>query len=378
MSTTQALTERRVKTQQVAIIGAAVNLILAVVKLVVGYLAQSAALMADGVHSLSDLLSDGLVWFAARHAGQAPDAQHPYGHGRFETAATLILGVLLALVAIGITWDALERAWRGENNVPGILALYAAAFSIAANEALYWYTVVIAKRIHSTLLLANAWHHRSDAISSIVVLAGVAGSLLGWPYLDAVAALIVGLMVGRIGWNLAWDAINELVDTALDADSVKQAHEVILAIDGVLAVHMLRTRRHGHQATADVHVQVAPYLSVSEGHMISQTVEDRLKAAIPAISDVTVHIDPEDDERAPPCRDLPLRHEVIQALQQRWPTLPEPNHIRLHYLSGQIDIEIHLPLQHFPNIHAAHAYQDNLRAALADAPKFGQLKVLYE
>jgi cation diffusion facilitator family transporter len=378
MSTTQALTERRVKTQQVAIIGAAVNLILAAVKLGVGYLAQSAALMADGVHSLSDLLSDGLVWFAARHAGQAPDAQHPYGHGRFETAATLILGVLLALVAIGITWDALERAWRGENNVPGILALYAAAFSIAANEALYWYTVVVAKRIHSTLLLANAWHHRSDAISSIVVLAGVAGSLLGWPYLDAVAALIVGLMVGRIGWNLAWDAINELVDTALDADSVKQAHEVILAIDGVLAVHMLRTRRHGHQATADVHVQVAPYLSVSEGHMISQTVEDRLKAAIPAISDVTVHIDPEDDERAPPCRDLPLRHEVIQALQQRWPTLPEPNHIRLHYLSGQIDIEIHLPLQHFPNTHAAHAYRDNLRAALADAPKFGQLKVLYE
>lgn len=372
-----ALSERSAETQRVTVIGALVNLILAAVKLVVGFTAQSAALVADGIHSVSDLLSDVLVWFAARHAGEAPDAEHPYGHGRFETAATLALGILLGFVALGIVWEAVERTASGETTVPGTLAIYAALFSIAANEGLYWYTVLVAKRINSPMLKANAWHHRSDAVSSIVVLVGVAGAMLGWPYLDAVAAIIVGAMIAKIGWDLGWEAMCELVDTALDEEDVQRAREVIMAVDGVRSVHMLRTRKQGHEAAADVHVQVAPHLSVSEGHMISQAVEDRLKETVEAITDVTVHVDPEDDEQAPPCSGLPLREEAVAQLRTLWPQVPEPYDIVLHYLSGKIHIELHLPLSHFSSEEQMAAFRESLQSSVKDDDTFGDVDILY-
>ena len=210
------LQQRSITSQRVTIVGAVVNLLLSALKLVVGWLANSAALVADGIHSLSDLASDALVWVAARHAGEAPDDEHPYGHGRFETAATLGLGILLGIVALGIVWDAVQRAATGSHAVPGMLAVYAALISIFAKEALYWYTIVVARRVNSDMLRANAWHHRSDAISSIVVLVGIAGAMAGWPYLDSLAAVIVGIMVAKIGWDLGWEAMQELVDAALD------------------------------------------------------------------------------------------------------------------------------------------------------------------
>jgi len=369
--------ERTAETQRVAIVGAVVNLLLSGVKLVAGTLANSAALIADGIHSLSDLLSDVLVWFASHHAGHEPDEEHPYGHGRFETAATLGLGILLALVALGIVWDAVAGAFHGEESVPDILAIYAALFSILANEALYWYTLIVARRIRSDMLRANAWHHRTDAISSVVVLIGVAGAMLGWPYLDSLAAVIVGVMVAKIGWDLGWEAMQELVDAALDEETVVHAHEVIMSVDGVRSVHMLRTRRHGHEAAADVHVQVAPRLSVSEGHMISQAVEDRLKDSVDAITDVTVHIDPEDDEEGPPCRGLPMREEALAQLEAAWPALPAPYHVRLHYLSGKIDVELVLPMEAHIDEEAAVRMQQNLQQAMAALPAFGRLSVLY-
>jgi cation diffusion facilitator family transporter len=372
-----ALSERSAETQRVTVIGALVNLLLAAVKLVVGFMAQSAALVADGIHSVSDLLSDVLVWFAARHAGEAPDAEHPYGHGRFETAATLALGILLGFVALGIVWEAVERTASGETAVPGTLAIYAALFSIAANEGLYWYTVLVARRINSPMLKANAWHHRSDAVSSIVVLVGVAGAMLGWPYLDAVAAIIVGAMIAKIGWDLGWEAMCELVDTALDEEDVQRAREVIMAVDGVRSVHMLRTRKQGHEAAADVHVQVAPHLSVSEGHMISQAVEDRLKETVEAITDVTVHVDPEDDEQAPPCSGLPLREEAVAQLRTLWPQVPEPYDIVLHYLSGKIHIELHLPLSHFSSEERMAAFRESLQSSVKDDDTFGDVDILY-
>ena len=371
------LAERSKVTRRVTIVSGIVNLLLAVIKLVVGYVAHSAALIADGIHSLSDLLSDALVWFAAGHAGHGPDEEHPYGHGRFETAATLGLGILLVFVALGIVWDAVERSFHGEQPLPGLLALYAAGISILANEGLYWYTVIVANRINSKMLRANAWHHRTDAISSIVVLGGVAGAILGLPYLDAVAAVIVGAMVAKIGWDLGWGAVEELVDTALDEESVANAHKVILAVDGVRSVHMLRTRRHGHEASADVHVQVEPRISVSEGHMISQAVEDQLKASVEAITDVIVHIDPEDDEQAPPCSGLPLRTEALARLKLLWPELPESYEIVLHYLSGSIDIELLIPVQQLENVAQAKEYKRALKEALQKDKAFGELNLLY-
>jgi len=371
------LADRSTASQRVTIIGALVNLLLSGIKLVVGWIAGSAALVADGIHSLSDLASDALVWFAAKHAGEAPDEEHPYGHGRFETAATLGLGILLGIVALGILWDAVLRAASGEHSVPGILAIYAAAVSILAKEALYWYTIIIARRVNSEMLRANAWHHRSDAISSVVVLIGIAGAMAGWPYLDSLAAVIVGVMVAKIGWDLGWAAVQELVDAALDPEEVQKAHDTIVAVDGVRSVHMLRTRRHGHQAAADVHVQVDPSLSVSEGHMISQTVEDELKAAIDVINDVTVHIDPEDDEEAPTCRGLPLRREAIRQLQEAWPPLPQGHRLILHYLGGRIDVELILPLAAFEDEETTSGFQQKLQQGLDTLPSFGRLSVLY-
>jgi cation diffusion facilitator family transporter len=374
-------TERGRETRTVALVSGLVNLLLSIAQIVIGLIANSAALVADGIHSASDLLSDGLVWFAARHASMAPDKDHPYGHGRYETAATLGLGILLVLVALGIVWGGAERVLDSERPIPGMLALVVAAAGIAAKEGLYWYTIAVAKRLNSAMLRANAWHHRSDAMSSVVVLIGVGGAVLGFGYMDSLAAIVVGIMVGKIGWDLGWSALTELVDTALDDNEVGEAKRVVMAIDGVRSVHMLRTRRHGAEASADVHVQVAPRLSVSEGHMISQAVEDRMIEQVDSITDVTVHIDPEDDEDAPTCAGLPLRAEALEALDDAWTEAGAPlapHETRLHYLSGKIDVELILPLSHFVDRRATDQLRAHLEAVARDLPWFGGLRLLYE
>ena len=371
------LTARKKATQRVSLVSAIINIILSIVKLVVGFISNSAALIADGLHSVSDLLSDALVYFVAQHAHEEPDEQHPYGHGRFETAATLALGILLVLVALGIAWDAVIHLLDDQVEAPGQIALWAAAFSIIANEGLYWYTLVIAKQYDSELLKANAWHHRTDAISSVVVLIGVGGMMLGIPYLDAIAAILVALMILKIGWSLGWDALQELVDSSLDAELVEKAYSIINKIDGVRSVHMLRTRRHGPTAAADVHVQVSPRLTVSEGHMISQVVEDQLKLAIKEIEDVTVHIDPEDDEDAPPSRGLPLREKVLTYLDEHWTGMLEGHHINLHYLAGRIDIEVVLPIASFSSLEQTDELKQQLQAALAGNSDFRTVTLLY-
>ncbi len=233
--------ERARVTRRVTLIGALINLVLSLVKMVIGYLAQSQALIADGLHSLSDLLSDGLVYFAAQHARQGPDDEHPYGHGRYETAATLGLGLLLVVVAVGILWDAVGRLFEAQpTGHPGWLALYAAIGSVLLKEWLYHYTMRAARRIRSDMMKANAWHHRSDSISTLVVLVGLAGTYAGWFYLDAIAAAVVGLMIARFGYQMAWEAVQELVDAGLDQERLNAVQERIRAVDGVRDLHMRR------------------------------------------------------------------------------------------------------------------------------------------
>ncbi len=373
--------QRRDASRKVAIVGAVVNIILSVVKVVVGIVGHSQALIVDGIHSLSDLLTDILVVVASHHAAHGPDENHPYGHGRFETAATLALGAFLVLISGGIMWDSVERMISpGESQAPTSIALYAAFFSILANEALYWYTILIARRIKSELLRANAWHHRSDAISSIVVLAGVAGAMLGYLWLDLAAALIVGFMVAKIGWDLGWSAMRELVDESLEDKKVQQIRDLIATIPGVSSLHMLRTRRQGHEAMADVHVQVDPKISVSEGHMIAIAVEEQIKANIEEVSDVTVHIDPEDDEKAPTCKDLPLRKDAMKTLQQAWADLRclgKEDRILFHYLGGKIELELFFPLHCYENVEKAKILHQKMTEALAPHPEFGKVHLYF-
>ncbi len=367
--------------QRVTVVGVLVNLVLAASKTSIGIIAQSQSLVADGIHSLSDLLSDGLVYFAARHAQQGPDEAHPYGHGRFETAGTLGLGILLALVAIGITWDAVERLFTPEALLhPKPLALYAALFSILANEALYHYTTRVARRIKSDLLQANAWHHRSDALSSIVVLVGVAGTMAGLPYLDAIAAIGVGLMIARIGWDLSWPAFQELVDEGLDEDRLEKIRGIISQIGGVQDIHMLRTRRIGGEATVDVHIMVEPWLSVSEGHMIGQTVIDSLLEGVSEVMDVTVHIDPEDDEVAIPCEGLPLRAAAEKLLDKQWRDIPgaeRRQRVVFHYLEGQINVDVYFALDDMAAGEELQAFHQALETQALQRQEFGSVRVFY-
>ncbi|HEB95128.1 MAG TPA: cation transporter [Sedimenticola thiotaurini] len=376
-----AAEQRRDQTQRVTLIGAVINLLLAAAKVVVGWLAQSQALVADGIHSLSDLLSDGLVWFASHHAAQEPDHDHPYGHGRFETLATLGLGLLLALVAVGIVWDAVERLFHPEELLrPGYLALVVAGISILSKEWLYHYTIVVSRRLKSEMLRANAWHHRSDAISSIVVLVGVAGTMAGLTYLDSIAAVLVGLMILRIAWELGWPAVQELADAGLEQERLEKIRGLILAVDGVQAIHMLRTRRMGGQASVDVHVLVDPWVSVSEGHMISQRVMDRLLEEVEEVMDVTVHIDPEDDEVAAPSRGLPLRQQVERALSHCWERHPEARRqqrMLLHYLDGRVHVDLVLPLDDFRSQEESRRLEQSLQQCLDELGGFGRLRLYY-
>ena len=336
------------ETIKVTLIGSVIDLLLGVFKILFGFLSQSQALLADGIHSLSDLATDAIVLYAAKHSHTEADEEHPYGHGRFETVATVGLGIALIAVAIGISIDATLRLFNPEKLlIPGMGALIVAAISIVSKEAIYHYTIHVARKYNSNMLRANAWHSRSDAISSVVVLVGVAGSMAGLWYLDAIAAIGVGLMVAKIGWGLAWHSIRELVDTGLDTERVEAIRQTILDVDGVVSLHILRTRRMAGEALVDVHIQVAPHISVSEGHYVSETVRARIIKEIEEVADVMVHIDPENDEVTPPNTGLPLRRKLMAQLEQQWQGVDAARRIKevtLHYLEGQIQVELKLPL----------------------------------
>ncbi len=375
------LAERLRVTRRVTLVGAVVNLVLSAIKIFLGVVGRSEALIADGVHSISDLLSDALVYIAAHQAGQQADAEHPYGHGRFETVATLALAIILLLVAVGIAWDALARMFSPARLMaPTDWALWGALLSIFCKEALYHYTANAARLVRSKMLRANAWHHRSDAVSSVVVLAGIAGTMAGLPYLDAVAAVLVGLMIAQIGWHLGWGAVQELVDAGLEKDRLAAIRSTILAVGGVRDLHTLRTRRLGGHACADVHVQVEPRLSVSEGHQIAVLVEQSLKREIDEIEDVTVHIDPEDDESAPRNLALPPRAEALRRLDAAWAdVLPAARRFRVtfHYLNGRIDADVYLSLDSFGGSASNGALEAALAGALRNRPEFGRVRVFY-
>lgn len=367
--------------KRTSLVGALANLLLSALKLTVGWFGHSQALIADGIHSFSDLLSDILVWFAGHKAGQAPDAEHPYGHGRFETVATLVLGFLLLAVAIGIIWDAGQRLFKPEALLhPEPIVLYAAALSIVIKEALFWYTRAYGLRVRSDLLLANAWHHRSDAISSVIVMIGVAGTLAGLPDLDAIASVLVAVMIVKIAWELGTSATRELVDTGLSPERLREISQIIHRSTGVRDVHMLRTRTLGGNTSADVHVLVDADISVSEGHAISVLVQERLMETIDRMSDVTVHIDPEDDERAYPTKGLPMRTEVLERLDQYWKPIPEAltrKRVLLHYLDGAITIDLFFPLRTFIDDTAARELQHRLRTAIQDDPDIADVRLYF-
>ncbi len=272
--------------------GVWVNAPLAAAKIMGGLAAQSQALVADGVHSLSDLVSDAAVLWALGHAHRPPDADHPFGHGRFETLATLGVAAMLALAAAGILIDAGVRLAGPPAATPGALALWVAAGSIALKEGLYHYTSAVARRTGSTMMLANAWHHRSDAISSVVALAGIGVAMAGVPGMDAAAAAVIALMLGRIAWGFGRPAVAELVDAVPDPALPGAITAVLAAVPGVRDVHALRLRQTGGAVQADVHLALDPDLTLSEAHRLCEAARTRTRDTVPQVDEIVIHPEP--------------------------------------------------------------------------------------
>jgi len=343
--------DRAAEAQKATWVSVAVNLVMTLAQLVVGWLAHSQSLVAHGLHSFSDLLSDFLVIYATRQSAQPADKAHPYGHARVETAATLVLGASLMFIGGGILWESGMRLQHIEN-LPFVelSALWVAIATVVSKELLYRYLIRVAERLRSQLLIGNALHTRADAASALVVVVGIGGALLGWSFLDLLAAALMGFMILRMGGSLAWGAIKELIDTGLDESQVEAIRRTLLKTPGVRGLHQLRTRRMAHQALVDAHVQVDARISVSEGHRIAESARARVLREHPEVLDVLVHVDPEDDmDPELFSTRLPAREALLAELQPLFAGLPKPEKVILHYLNGQIEIEIFLNHDFFDN-----------------------------
>ncbi|MCS2607809.1 cation diffusion facilitator family transporter [Halomonas dongshanensis] len=375
----KALQSRDAK--RVTYIGSWLDALLSLVKVVVGFMVGSAALVADGIHSLSDLITNGFVLAALHYGRQEPDTDHQYGHGRIETLTTLLLGSVLIFVAGGIAWSSIDRLIGGQlATAPGLFAIGVTVAALVSKEWIFRYTMRVAKRVKSRLLEANAWHSRSDAMSTAVVLVALIGAQFGLGWLDAVAAVVVGLLVGKVGWDLLWESARELVDTALPEDVQQQMHAVACKVPGVDSVHDLRTRQSAGWVMVDLHIVVGPKITVSEAHEIGNEVSRRLRQAFPDLTDVIFHIDPEDDAGAgDPSRlpGLPLRPEVEAALDARWymhPVWRTLDDFQLHYLGDKVSVSLIIgdAVQQPPQCLASQ-----LKALASDIEWLGHVEVLF-
>jgi cation diffusion facilitator family transporter len=322
----------------------ALNTVLMTLQIVIGMIAHSQALVADGVHSLADLVSDFVVLIANRHSGAQPDADHNYGHSRYETVASLFLGALLIAVGVGMLWRAGTRL-ADLQDIPAVhlSALAVAVLVLVSKEALFRYMLREAQRVRSAMLIANAWHARSDAASSLVVALGIIGSLAGVRLLDPIAAAIVGFMVARMGWMFGWDALQDLSDRALDDAAAGDVRKLLMSTPGVRDVHELRTRKMGDFALVDAHILVDPLISVSEGHYIAETARARILTDT-RVLDALIHVDPENDAVARPPIGLPPRERVVAEVEAALAKQGErAAGVNIHYLSTGLDVDVTLP-----------------------------------
>ncbi|CAN5414252.1 cation diffusion facilitator family transporter [soil metagenome] len=284
--------ERAVAGARSTWVSVAVNICLSTTQVVVGVFSHSQGLIADGLHSLSDLVADFVVLFAGHHARKDADEDHPYGHQRFETAASLVLGALLLAVGLGMLWSAFRKLESPETVAQvHVAALWVAGAALVAKELLFRYMLAVAKRVKSSMLVANAWHARSDAASSLVVGLGIAGNLAGYPILDPIAALIVGFMVSKMGWGFGWDALHDLVDRSVDEQEVAAIRLTLAETPGVRNVHDVRTRKMGDMIVVDAHLEVDAAITVEAGHDIAVAARQRVLQRHRVLNLMT-HVDP--------------------------------------------------------------------------------------
>ena len=372
----QHLALERTEATRVTIIGMIVDGLLGVLKVVSGLMFHSQALLVDGIHSFTDVVSDIVVMGVMRVSRQAPDEDHPYGHQRIETLGTMVLGSLLIAVGAALAWDnTLRLISANAANIPEWPVLVAAAVSVIAKEWIYHYTRRIGTAIRSDLIIANAWHSRTDAFSSIVVLVGTAGAMLGYLWMDVIAAILISAIIIHIGWRFTWDSVQELIDTGLSPEDTESLRQKALAIEGVRNVHELRSRRMGQDILLDVHLVVRPEISVSEGHQIGMQVASAMRANMDSIVDINFHVDAENDEdQAPTSEELPDRSAIRAALNEHFPgELPPNSRLRLHYLRNHVHMELFLE----PDSYSEPPDCNRISKQMEQYPWFGSLRIWF-
>ncbi|MCB1670034.1 MAG: cation diffusion facilitator family transporter [Gammaproteobacteria bacterium] len=369
---------------RVTLVGMWLDLVLGALKIAGGALSGSFALVSDGIHSLTDAASDIFVLVISHFSHDAPDNEHPYGHGRFETIGTVVMGMLFFAIAAVLLYDSYLRLIADNSIlVPSWGGVAIAALSIAGKEWIYHYTMRTARRLNSSLLRANAWHSRSDAISSIAVMIGILGALQGFLWLDLVAAMFVAVIIAKIGWGLCLDSLKELVDTAIPQEHQDRIRASILEIPGINRVTSLRSRQSGGRILLEVQIEVDPRISVSEGHQLGEVCSRMIKKKYRNISHVMVHIDPESHTDRE-TQNLPLRDEIVSQITDCWASLLDESDIRnidLHYLGHGIEVDLYLltnavdselarqlvtALQSIPSVKRLKIYNNILETSLTE------------
>ena len=276
----------------VTIIG---NVVLSLFKLLAGIFAHSGAMISDAVHSASDVFSTIVVIIGIRLSSKESDKEHPYGHERLECVAAILLAMILFITGLGIGMDALKNIFAGnysELQIPGMLALIAAIISIVSKEGMYWYTRHYAKKIDSGALMADAWHHRSDALSSIGALIGIGGAMLGYPVMDCVASLVIFVFIAKAAYDIFKDAMDKMVDHSCDEETENKMRECVLQNENVHGIDMLQTRIFGNKIYVDVEILLDATLSLGKAHAIAEEVHDDIERNFPKVKHIMIHVNP--------------------------------------------------------------------------------------
>lgn len=363
------MTARYKAIKRVTIVSVIVNGGLAITKILVGWFGASAAVFADGIHSLSDLISDALVFVAGHYADAEPDASHPYGHYRFETVATVLLGIILVSVGVGIGYEAVQHLLHEAYTVPDYYTVWAVILSIVANEGLFRYTLKMGNAVDSDMLRANAYHSRSDSLSSLAVLVGLIGSFMGYPFLDSIAAIFVAALIIRMGVQWGWKAIYELTESGVSDVEQQDIEQTIAHLPGVRQMHQLRTRKLGGKIFLDVHVLIVPDSSASEGHFIAEIVRVALQKKYKNMEDVTVHVDTEDHPETLPDKMLATRGGILSKYMPKWRVIVKDDeivHLRIFYLEQKIQLEMTLALSVLQRHDAADLQRQFMATVQAD------------
>jgi cation diffusion facilitator family transporter len=285
--------EKHTAAKKSTLVSVFVNLCLGTFQIITGFFSGSQGLIADGIHSFSDLVSDIVVLIANKHSSKDPDEDHHYGHYRYETAATAFIGLSLIGVGMLMIWYAgYKIAYSDEIVEIKIIALWVALGALVIKELLFRYMLHVGEQVKSAMLIANSWHARSDAASSFVVAIGIVGALFGYGVFDIIAALVVGLMIVKMGWDFSWDALHDLMDRSVSLEEDKKITNIILETKGVKGIHDLKTRKMGDMILVDVHIEVDANISVREGHDIAVAARLAVMTSIPAVLNVMSHVDP--------------------------------------------------------------------------------------